>query len=513
MRRLLNVGIFVKLAVVAGVAIAGLLAMGAARLAEVAPMELESRKAKVRALVESATSVIAGYHAATQNGTMTTEQAQRAALTALKAMRYGADDYFFVNDMHPVMVMHPMKPELDGKDLSTNADPNGKLLFVEFVKVVRAEGAGFVDYQWPKPGHDAPVDKLTYVAGFEPWGWVVGTGIYIDDMHAAIAAHERDVMVQTGAIMLGVAVVLVLVGLSITRPVRSLTLATRRLADGQLDVALPSPGRGELGRMSAALGVLRDGLAERQALAEERDRMRAQAEAEKRRAADDVADRLEATVDTVAGRLKEAVEAMQRGAAELGDTTGQLVGTVREISHLAGESSDVAGRAAAEATDASGTVNGLTTAADTIGGVVEVIRKVAAQTNLLALNATIEAARAGEIGKGFAVVAGEVKELAQQSSRATDEIAREIESIQSTSQEAARVMDRMADTVERLGSSTREVAAAIAGGDSEGASVRGSAEATGQVAHRIQQLSGELSAEADRLRGDFGVLLSQLRQG
>ncbi|GGS96428.1 chemotaxis protein [Planobispora rosea] len=508
-----NTPILAKLAVLATVAVIGILTMGAIRFADIEPTELAARKTKVQNLVETAHSVVAGYHAQAEKGVLTTEQAQAAALAAVRAMRYGDGDYFWINDMGPKMVMHPIKPELDGKDLSANADPDGKLLFVEFVKVVRAQGTGFVEYQWPKPDAREPVAKLSYVAGFEPWGWVIGTGIYIDDMQATVLDKERGTVVQTAVVVGAVLVVLVVIGLSISRPVRAMTAATRRLADGDLQVALPPASRDEIGRMAGALGVLRDGLAGKQALEREHEELRARAEEDRRRSADVLAARLDETVSTVIARLDDAVLAMRDGAGELAATTGGLADTVREISDLAGHSTQTAAQAAAETDSASGTVNGLTTAAETIGGVVEVIRRVAAQTNLLALNATIEAARAGDIGKGFAVVANEVKELAQQSSQATDEIAREVEAIQNTSQGAAEVIDRMANAVRSLGTSTEEVATAIAGGgDAEGVSVRRSAEATGRVAARIANLSEDLAAEAGRLRTEFSHLLTEMRQ-
>ncbi|GGK97382.1 chemotaxis protein [Planomonospora parontospora subsp. parontospora] len=515
MPNLRNIPILAKLAVLATVAVIGVLSVGAIRFADVEPTELAARKAKVQSLVETAHSVIAGYHRQAEEGAMTDEQARAAALTAVKAMRYGEGDYFWINDMRPFMVMHPTKPELDGKDLSANADPNGKLLFVEFVKTVRASGAGFVEYEWPKPDEDEPVTKLSYVAGFEPWEWVVGTGIYVGDMQEIIRDKQQATILQTGMVVLAVLGVLAVVGLSISRPVRALTAATRKLADGDHEVALPPVSRDEIGRMAGALGVLRDNLSGKQALEHEHEELRARAEEERRRSVETLAAQLEGTVSAVVARLDEAVLAMRDGAEELGSATGGLVETVREISHLAEQSTTTAAQAATETTSASGTVNGLTTAAETIGGVVEVIRRVAAQTNLLALNATIEAARAGDVGKGFAVVANEVKELAQQSSQATDEIAREVEAIQNTSQGAAEVIDRMAGVVRSLGTSTEEVAAAIAGdgGGVRGVSVRRSAEATGQVAARIAGLSQDLSAEAARMQADFAELLTRMREG
>ncbi|MBU1224678.1 MAG: EAL domain-containing protein [Gammaproteobacteria bacterium] len=144
---------------------------------------MEDRAVKTRHLVESAHGVLVHFHALQQRGELTEGEAKRAALDTIRTMRYDNSEYFWINDLEPRMVMHPVMPELDGKDLSDFTDPNGKRLFVEFVDTVRKSGAGFVDYLWPKPGLTRPVPKISYVKGFSPWGWVIGSGIYIDDVN------------------------------------------------------------------------------------------------------------------------------------------------------------------------------------------------------------------------------------------------------------------------------------------------------------------------------------------
>jgi methyl-accepting chemotaxis protein len=131
---------------------------------------------------EIAHGIIASYHKL--SATMGEAEAQKAALAELATLRYGGQEYFWVNDMTPTMVMHPIKLELNRKELGGMADANGKRPFVEFVETVKRSDAGFVDYMWPKPGSEAPVAKISYVQCFEAWGWVVGSGIYLDDVDA-----------------------------------------------------------------------------------------------------------------------------------------------------------------------------------------------------------------------------------------------------------------------------------------------------------------------------------------
>ena len=220
-------------------AVLGLIAVSSAGLNTLYENLLQDRQDKTQQIVTVAHGLIAHYEALARSGTMTTPEAQKAALSALEALRYGSGDYFWVNDMVPVMVSHPNRT-LIGKNLTDFKDPTGKKLFMEFVAVVRANGAGFVPYLWPKPGQQEPVSKISYVKGFEPWGWVVGSGIYIDDV-IEIFLHQAAVI---GAIaLLVIALVLiasVLVARSITRPIDAITAAMRRLAEGDLSVTIPS---------------------------------------------------------------------------------------------------------------------------------------------------------------------------------------------------------------------------------------------------------------------------------
>ena len=115
---------------------------------------------------------------------MSEDEAKQHAMATVRALRYSGYEYFWINDMQPKVVMHPIVPDMEGKDQSQRKDPTGKYLYVEFVKVVQKDGAGFVDYLWPKPGSDVPVEKAAYDKGFAPWGWIVGSGIYVDTVQA-----------------------------------------------------------------------------------------------------------------------------------------------------------------------------------------------------------------------------------------------------------------------------------------------------------------------------------------
>ena len=228
---------------------------------------LGQRKHELVNLTSIALSLVQSEYEDAKAGRITVQTAQENAEKKLKSLRYNKDDYFWINDMFPRMVMHPVRADLNGQDLREYKDPNGKRLFVAFVDIVKRQGAGFVDYRWPKPGADKPQPKLSYVVGFEPWNWVIGTGVYVDDLDALFIQQLET----EGAIVLGMvafcASISLLVGRHVSKSIKSMSATMEALASGQINVRIDDEtGAAELDSMGGALLVFQQNAVDKIAL-------------------------------------------------------------------------------------------------------------------------------------------------------------------------------------------------------------------------------------------------------
>ncbi|MDH5832439.1 cache domain-containing protein, partial [Luteimonas kalidii] len=248
-----RLGISRKLGLLTALGILAVLTVIALQLTAEHRMLMAEKEAATRGLVQSAVSLVGHYHARAQSGELGEDEARAAAMAAVKALRFGSNDYFWINDMHPRMLMHPFKPEMDGSDLTGFADPNGVHLFVEAVARVKAGGAGFIHYAWPKPGAEHPVPKISYVQEFAPWGWVIGSGIYIDDVQAALWASARAALAKLAVVLALLLAASWIISRSITRPIARAVEASTALARGRLDGEIKVHGRDETARLLQSL--------------------------------------------------------------------------------------------------------------------------------------------------------------------------------------------------------------------------------------------------------------------
>ncbi len=453
----------------------------------------DERKLATRQAVEVARGVLDWAHGLEKSGALSREQAQKLAGSAIAKLRYAGGNYFSIYDMGATIVMHPIKPELVGKGRDTK-DANGKLIVQLMVDEARQHKEGYVDYVWPKPGEQHPSEKLAFAQGFEPWGWVVSSGLYVDDLRRDFASYAW----RAGLIACVAASLLWLllrrIGRGIVGGVQDAMRTADAIAGGDLSVQVPSGRSGEVGRLLDALRRMAGSL---QAMVGE---VRTSAQTMQAAVAGiaagntDLSDRTQRTAANLQSTVA-AVEQIKRSLAEGALATDTASETVLGAA-------DSATRGGAVVSDVVTAMSDINASSKRINEIIGVIDGIAFQTNILALNAAVEAARAGEQGRGFAVVAAEVRQLAQRSAQA----AREIKGLIGSSAER---VEQGTLLVGNAGQTMKELVTAV--------------QRTNEIMNGMRALSGEQSSgialvsasvtELDRMTSQNAVLVQQSSEG
>ncbi|MDR9835046.1 methyl-accepting chemotaxis protein [Herbaspirillum huttiense] len=432
-----------------GLSLIALLAISIFSAVMVRDVRLEERKNDLTNIGQTALSMVKGYGALAESGALTKEEAQKRAKAAVKSLRYGTDGYFSISTSAQIIVMHPIKTELDGKDLTNFKDPAGKNLFVEITKAGSQPGGSFVNYLWPKVGAAEPVPKTSFVIAYQPWDWNLTTGAYMDDINAAFMRTLTQMAILFAVVAAALVALVIVINRGILRtiggdPAKAAEVANR-IAQGDLTPNIET-APGDRSSLLYAVRSMRDSLLSTIANIKTSADTIATASQEIASGNLDLSSRTEQQ----AGSIEETASAME----ELTATVKQNADNARQANQLAESASEVAIQGGSVVGQVVQTMEGITDSSRKIADIIGVIDGIAFQTNILALNAAVEAARAGEQGRGFAVVASEVRSLAQRSASAAKEI-------KSLIDDSVAKVDTGSKLVEQAGATMTEVVASV----------------------------------------------------
>ncbi|WP_246167812.1 methyl-accepting chemotaxis protein [Propionivibrio limicola] len=536
-----------KIALLVVAALLGLISLVVYSAIEMRQQLIGSRQAVIRSVLESTHATLTSFQAKETAGELTREEAQKAAAEAIGMIRYGGKDgkaeYVYSFTTEGVGVYHVIKERIGQNMLEKIRDPQGNYTWKDILATVQKNPGGeYLTTLTARPGQKDPVPKLGYVKLFEPWAWVIGTGVYIDDINAEF---QKRLLTDLAIAALLIALIGSF-GFAIARgvlrqvggePAEAIGFMSRAAA-GDLTGTMPAAPKGS---MVASMGDMV--LAIRQMLAEiGQEATKLARDAEKISIASNEVSKASQSQNDATQSMAAAIEQMTVSVKHISDSADEtehessaaveLAAT--GFSRIQAASQDI-NTIATTVSDASERIRKLEDHANQISSIAGVIKEIAGQTNLLALNAAIEAARAGEQGRGFAVVADEVRKLAERTSSATVEIEQMIAGIQTDTQQVVGVMDAALPQVDAGVKAAEEAAESLRqikeGAQSTLHRIREVADATREqsvassnIAQRVEQISqmveetsstmqatAETATDLEKISSDLNKLVSCFR--